>query len=66
MSDEVGERARGRHHQHERDVSPCPETARQRRAERQQPRQVETDMQQVGVQECVGEERPDIGGNTAR
>ncbi len=52
-------------HQHEEDVTPRPKTARKRGPERQEPGQIETDMQEIDVDERVGEERPDIGAEAA-
>ena len=61
----MGERARSRDHQHEGHIAPRAEAARQRGAERQQPSHIEADMEEVGVEERVGEERPQIGAEAA-
>ena len=59
------ERAGRGHDEHEADIAPGPETARQRRAERQQPSQIEAEMEEIGVNEGVGEEGPQIGAEAA-
>ena len=41
------------------------EAARQRAAERQQPQHVEADMAEIGVQQRIGDEGPDLGAGAA-
>ena len=40
-------------------------TARERGAKRQQPCQIDADMQEIGMQEGVGEKRPQVGAEAA-
>ena len=56
---------RGRH-RHEKEKPDSAETARQRAAERQQPQHVEPDMAEIGVQQRIGDEGPDLCAGAAR
>ena len=60
MGDEMCQRAGRGRHRHE-DVKPDrAEPARQRAAERQQPQHVEAEMAEIGVQQRIGDEGPDL------
>ena len=61
----MGKRTGSRDHQHEGRIAPRTKAARQCGAERQQPSHIEADVKQVGVQERVAEERPEIGAEAA-
>ena len=61
----MGERAGGGDDKHEGLVAPRAEAARERVPNGTQPCHVEADMEEVGVQERVGEERPQIGAEAA-
>ena len=65
MGDEMGERAGRGRHRHEQIEAQRPEAPRQRAAERQQPQHVEADMAEIGVQQRIGDEGPDLGAGAA-
>ena len=65
MGDEMRERAGRRRHRHEQEKPERAEPARQRAAERQQPQHVEADMAEIGVQQRIGDEGPDLGAGAA-
>jgi len=50
---------------HEQEEPDSAEPARQRAAERQQPQHVEPDMGEIGVQQRIGDEGPDLGAGAA-
>ena len=61
MGDEMGERAGRSRYRHEDEKPDRTEAARQRTAKRQQPQHVETNMAEIGVQQRIGDEGPDLG-----
>ena len=65
MGDEMRQRAGRRRHRHEQEEPDRAEAARQRAAERQQPQHVEADMAEIGVQQRIGDEGPDLGAGAA-
>src|SRR2546430_4031786 len=65
MGDEVHCGAGGGGHGHEREETPRSESLRHRRAERQQPYGIEDQMAEVGMDERVSDECPDVGGPTS-
>ena len=65
MGDEMRKRAERGRHQHENAVAPRAEAARQRGRERYEPREIETQMHEIGVEKSVREEAPQIGGQAA-
>src|SRR5713101_6336378 len=66
MADQVRHCPNRRRRQHEQNIAPGAEPARQRAAKRDQPSQVEPQMGQIGVDEGIGEKGPQVGGKTAR
>src|SRR3984957_13836582 len=66
MSNEMRERASRSHNKHEADIAPGAEAARERCTKRQQPREIKADMQEISVDECISEESPQFGAETAR
>ena len=65
MGEQMRQRAGRRRHRHEQEEPDRAEPARQRAAERQQPQHVEADMAEIGVQQRIGDEGPDLGAGAA-
>ncbi len=61
MGEQMRQRAGRGRHRHEDEEPDRAEPARQRAAERQQPQHVESDMAEIGVQQRIGDEGPDLG-----
>lgn len=61
----MGERAGRRCHRQEQEEPDGAKAPRQRAAERQQPQHVEAEMSQIGVQQRIGDEGPDLGPGAA-
>src|SRR5271163_3439469 len=65
MGKEVRQRAERCRHQHEGNVAPRPEAARERRTEWQQPSEIKAQMHEIGMDEGVSKESPQIGAKAA-
>ena len=61
-----GERAGHRRRREKPEEPDRAKAPRQRAAERQQPEHVEAEMRQIGVQQRIGDEGPDLGAGAAR
>ena len=66
MGDQMRQRARRRRDRHEHEEPNRAKAPRQRAAERQQPQHVEADMAEIGVQQRIGHEGPDLGARATR
>ena len=66
MGYQMGKCASRGDREHKAHVSPRAEASRERRPERKEPRHVDTDVEKVGVEEGVGEKRPQVGAEAAR
>ena len=65
MGDEMGERTGcGRHRQEHKEAYRA-KAPRQRAAERQQPKHIEGEMGEIGMQQRIGDEGPDLGTGAA-
>jgi hypothetical protein len=60
VGDKMGECAGRRRHRHEHIEAHCAEASRQRAAEWQQPQHVEEDVAEIGMQQRIGDEGPDL------
>ncbi len=65
MGDEMQGGAGNRGDGEEAEEPPGAEAARHRAAERQEPDRIDADMDEVGMEERIGEEGPDLGAEPA-
>ena len=66
VGDEMGKRAGRCRHRHEDEEAHRAEAPCQRAAEWQQPQHIEKDVAEIGVQQRIGDEGPDLGSRSAR